>query len=129
MEIRPIRTEEDYRAALAEIERLWDAVPGTAAEDRLEVLATLVEAYEAQHYPIPPPDPIEALHYFMESRGLTRRGLEEVIGSRGRVAEVLNRKRPLTLEMIRRLTRLGLPAEVLIQPYPVKKSLPEKSRS
>lgn len=120
MDIRPVRTETDYRTALAEIERLLDAKPKTPAGDRLEVLTTLVEAYEAQHYSIPAPDPIEAIKYYMESRGLTRRDLEPYIGSRARVAEVLNRKRPLSLVMIRRLNELGIAAEVLIRPYRVK---------
>ncbi len=118
MDIRPIRTEEDYQAALAEIERLFDASPGTPEGDHLEVLLTLVEAYEEEHYSIPDPDPVEALHYYMESRGLTRKDLEPYIGSRARVSEVLNRKRPLTLNMIRRLnSELGISAEVLITPY------------
>ena len=120
MDIRPIRTEKDYRAALAEIEQLFDAKRNTPEGDRLEVLTTLVEAYEAQHYTIPAPDPVEAIKYYMESRGLTRRELEPYIGSRARVAEVLNRKRPLSLEMIRRLNQLGIAAEVLIRPYRVK---------
>jgi len=118
MEIKPIKSETDYQNALEEIERLWGAKPDTPEGDRLEVLVTLVEAYEERHYAIPAPDPIEMISYFMESRGLTRRDLEPYIGSRGRVSEVLNRKRPLTLEMIRRLHEgLGIPAEVLIQPY------------
>jgi HTH-type transcriptional regulator / antitoxin HigA len=118
MEIRPIKTEADYQAALAEIERLFDAAPNTPAGDRLDVLATLVAAYEEQHYSLPAPDPIEAITYHMESRGLSRRDLEPYLGSRARVAEVLNRKRPLSLEMIRRLhTGLGIAADILIQPY------------
>ena len=118
MDIRPIKTEADYQAALAEIERLFDAQPDTPEGDRLDVLTTLVEVYEADHEPIAAPDPIEAIAYYLESRGLTRRDLEPYIGSRARVSEVLNRKRGLTLEMIRRLhTGLGIPAEVLIQPY------------
>jgi HTH-type transcriptional regulator/antitoxin HigA len=118
MEIRPIKNEADYQAALKEIELLFDAVPDTPDGDRLEVLTTLVEAYEERHYAIPLPDPVEAILYHMESRGLTRRDLEPYIGSRARVSEVLNRKRPLTMEMIRNLHRgLGIPAEVLIQPY------------
>jgi len=116
--IRPIRNEEDYETALAEIEALWDAEPGTAEADRLEVLVTLVEAYEAVHYPIPSPDPIELILHVMEARGLTRRDLEPYLGSRARVSEVLNRRRPLSLEMIRKLQAgLGLPAGVLVQPY------------
>src|SRR5215467_15773368 len=127
MDIHPIRMEADYEAALAEIERLFDAAPNTLEGDRLEVLATLVEAYEEQHYSIPAPDPIEAIKYYMESRGLCRRDLEPYLGSRARVAEVLNRKRPLSLEMIRRLhTGLGLEAEILIQPYPMATSAPNK---
>ena len=118
MDIKPIRTQRDYKAALAEIERLFDAKPGTPDGDRLEVLATLVEAYEQQHYPMLPPDPVEAIVYFMESRGLSRKDFEPYLGSRGKVSEVLNRKRPLSIEMIRRLhDGLGIPAEVLIQPY------------
>lgn len=118
MEIKPIKNETDYQAALEEIEVLFDAAPDTPEGDRLEVLTTLVEAYEERHYSIPIPDPIEAIAYHMESRGLTRRDLEPFIGSRARVSEILNRKRPLTMEMIRNLHKgLGIPAEVLIQPY------------
>ena len=91
------------------------------------MFATLVEAYEEQHYSIPAPDPIEAITYYMESRGLCRRDLEPYLGSRARVAEVLNRKRPLSLEMIRRLhTGLGIAAEILIQPDPLATSAPNK---
>lgn len=123
MRIRPIKTEADYRMALAEIQSLMDAAPGSPAGDRLEVLTTLVEHYEAVHEPIEPPDPIEALMYHMESRGLKRRDLEPYLGSRARVAEVLNRKRPLSVEMIRKLhAGLGISAEVLIRPYVVKGS-------
>ena len=118
MDIRPIKTEADYQAVLAEIEQLFDAQPDTPEGDRLDVLTTLVEAYEDDHEPIVAPDPIEAIKYYLDSRGLTRRDLEPYIGSRARVSEVLNRKRGLTLEMIRRLhTGLGIPAEVLIKPY------------
>lgn len=118
MEIKPIKTETDYQAAMKEIERLFAAVPDTPEGDRLEVLTTLIEAYEEQHYHIPLPDPIEAILYHMESRGLARRDLEQFIGSRARVSEVLSRKRPLTMAMIRNLSKgLGISAEVLIQPY------------
>ena len=118
MDIKPIRTRRDHKAALAEIERLFDAKPGTPDGDRLEVLTTLVEAYEQQHDPVLPPDPVEAILYFMESKGLSRKDLEPFMGSREKVSEVLNRKRPLSIEMIRRLhDGLGIPAEVLIQPY------------
>jgi HTH-type transcriptional regulator/antitoxin HigA len=123
MQIRPIKTKADHRAALKEIERLMDAKPGTPAGDRLEILATLVDRYESQREPIEPPDPIDALLYHMESRGLTRRDLEPFLGSRARVAEVLNRRRPLTIEMIRKLHEgLGMSAEVLIRPYSVRGS-------
>ena len=118
MEIRPIRTNTDYRTALNEVERLWEAEPGTPAGDRVEVLATLIEAYEAEHYPIPAPDPIEAIEFMMGQKGLSRRDLEPAIGSRGRVSEILTRKRPLTLPMVRALSRLlDIPAEILVQPY------------
>ena len=121
MEIRPIKTEVDYQSALKEIERLFGAEPDTLEGDRLEVLATLVEAYEDEHYAIPAPDPVEAINYFMESRGLTRADLEPYIGSRARVSEVLNRKRPLTLSMIQRLNAaLGIPADILVKPYKIK---------
>jgi HTH-type transcriptional regulator / antitoxin HigA len=116
-EIKPIRTKRDYEAALKEIERLWGAKGGTPEGDRLDVLATLVDAYEAKHYPMDPPDPIEAIKFRMEQQGLTRRDLEEMIGTRTRIAEVLNRKRGLSIAMIRRLhERLGISAEVLIRP-------------
>ncbi len=118
MDIRPIKTEKDYQEALAEIERLFDATPETPNGDRLEVLITLVAVYEDEHYAIPDPDPVEAINYFMESRGLTRKDLEPYIGTRARVSEVLNRKRPLTLNMIRRLnSELGISADVLIAQY------------
>lgn len=118
MKIKPVRTEADYEAALKEIERLFNVKSGNAEADRLEVLITLTEAYEEKHYAIPLPDPIEAILYHMESRGLSRRDIEPFIGSRARVSEVLNRKRPLTMEMIRSLHHgLGISAEVLIQSY------------
>lgn len=121
MDIKPIKNEKDYTAALKEIEMIFDAKPGTGEADRLEVLSTLVEAYENEHYDIPAPDPIEAIYYFMESRGLTRSDLEVYIGSRARVSEILNRKRPLTLSMIQRLhTELGIPADVLVKPYKIQ---------
>jgi HTH-type transcriptional regulator/antitoxin HigA len=122
LNIYPIKTEADYEGALAEIDAIFDAQPGTPEGDRLEVLTTLVEAYERQHHAIAPPDPIEALLYYLESRGLTRRDLEPYIGSRARVAEILNRRRALTIDMIRRLnTGLGIPAEVLIRPYSLQR--------
>ena len=118
MNLRPIRNEEDYETALEEIAALWAAEPDTADADRLDILVMLVEAYEAEHYPIPEPDPIELILHVMEARGLTRRDLEPYLGSRARVSEILNRRRPLSLEMIRKLqSGLGLPADVLVQPY------------
>ncbi len=110
--------ETDYEAALKETEQLMNSEPGTPEADRLEVLTTLVEAYEQQHYPIPAPDPVEAIRYYMASRGLSQKDLEPYIGDRAKVKEVLSHKRPLPIAMIRRLhNELGISAEVLIQPY------------
>jgi len=121
MELRPIRTKRAYLAALKEAETLWHASEGSEEGDRLEVLTLLIQAYEAAHYPIPDPDPVEFLIHMMEAREMARKDLEPYIGSRARVAEVLNRVRPLTLEMIRRLSEgLGIPAEVLIRKYKLK---------
>ena len=118
MEIKPIRTEEDYQAALEEIERLMDAQPDTPEGDRLDVLATLVEAWEEKRFPIEEPDPIEAIQHRMEALGMSRKDLEPMIGGRNRVSEVLSRKRPLTINMIRRLSKgMHLPASVLIRAY------------
>ncbi len=123
MNIRPIKTEVDYQLALEEIERLFDAIPGTPDGDRLEVLTTLVEAYEEQHHPIPFPDPIEAINYHLESRGLSDRDLEPFIGNSALVTEILSRIRPLSIDMIRRLhSGLGISADILIQPYSLVKS-------
>jgi HTH-type transcriptional regulator/antitoxin HigA len=122
MTIKPIHSEADYQAALAKIEALWNAADGSEEAGQLEVLAMLVEAYEKKHFPIEAPDPVDFLQCIMETRGLSRKDLEQYIGPRGRVSDILNRVRPLTLEMIRRLsTGLGLPATVLIQDYPVKR--------
>ena len=129
MNLRPIRNEEDYETALEEIEALWAAEPGTPDADRLDVLVMLVEAYEAEHYPIPDPDPIELIRHVMEARGLTRRDLEPYLGSRARVSEILNRRRPLSLEMIRKLqSGLGLPADVLVQPYKLQTTYHQTGR-
>jgi HTH-type transcriptional regulator / antitoxin HigA len=115
-DIKPIRTKTDYRKAMVEVERLWGAKDGTPAGDRLDVLATLIDAYEAEHYPMDPPDPIEAIKFRMEQQGLSRKDLEPIIGTRTRVAEVLNGKRSLSISMIRRLhARLGISAEILIR--------------
>lgn len=116
--IKPIKTEKDYEDALAEIERLFDATTDSIEADRLEILATLVEDYENKHYSIPTSDPVDFLKYYLESRGLTRKDLEPYLGDRSRVSEILNRKRSLSIEMIRRLHEgLKIPAEVLIRPY------------
>ena len=121
--LKPIGSEADYEVALAEIERLWGTRAGTAEGDRLDILATLVDAYENEHYPMDPPDPIEAIKFRMEQQGLTRKDLEGILGSRTRVAEVLNRRRGLSMNMIRCLReKLGIPAEVLIRPTRTKKA-------
>jgi HTH-type transcriptional regulator/antitoxin HigA len=123
MEIKPIKTKRDYQAALKLAETLWDAPEGSTAADRLEVLTLLIQDYESKHHAIPDPDPIDFLQGVMEQRGLGRKELEPYIGSRARVAEVLNRVRPLTLDMIRRLAQgLGLPAEVLVRHYKVSRA-------
>src|SRR6202162_2913297 len=122
-DVKPIRTKKDYEAALAEVERLWGAKSKTPDGDRLDVLATLIDAYENEHYPMDPPDPIEAIKFRMEQQGLSRKDLEPLIGTRTRVAEVLNRKRSLSIAMIRRLhSRLGISAEVLIRPSKEEKA-------
>ena len=116
MDIRPVRTEEDYRATLEEIESLMAAEAGTPAGERLDVLVTLVEAYERQHFPLDLPDPVEAIKFVMDQRGLTAKDLEPMIGRSNRVYEVLSHKRPLTLKMIWKLHKeLGIPAECLIK--------------
>jgi HTH-type transcriptional regulator/antitoxin HigA len=120
--IRPIKMEEDYLDTLRMIDGLGDPEEGTEEFDLLDVLVTLVEAYEAKHYPMSPPDPIAAIEYEMEKRGLTRKDLESVIGPSGRVSEVLARQRPLTVTMIRGLNRTyQIDAEVLITEYPLNK--------
>ena len=119
MNIRPIRTEDDYHAAMRQISAYFDNEPEPASEDgeRFEVLLTLAEAYEAKHFPINLPDPVAAIKFRMDQTGLTAKDLEPMIGRSNRVYEVLNRKRPLTLPMIRKLhDRLGIPAESLIRP-------------
>jgi HTH-type transcriptional regulator/antitoxin HigA len=121
MNIRPLKTREDYEAALALIERLFDVEPNTPEGDQLDVLTTLVSAYEDEHFPIPEPDPIEAIKYFMESRGLTQQDLVPYFGDRQRTTDVLKRNRRLSISMIRRLNKgLGISADILIQPYKLK---------
>ena len=122
MTIKPIKTETDHAAALSEIERLWGAGEGTARGDRLEVLTTLVETYEREHFPMDAPDPIEAIRFRLEQQGSDQKALIGVIGNRTRVYEVLRRDRPLSLAMIRRLSEsLNIPAEVLIRPVRLRK--------
>ena len=118
MEIAPIKNQRDYRRTLKEIEGLMTAKRNTPEGDRLDVLVTLVEAWESRHYRLDLPDPISAIHYHMEQGGLQAKDLVPYIGGRSRVYEVLNRKRPLSLKMIWRLhTGLGIPAESLIKAY------------
>ena len=122
MTIKPIKSEDDYKAAVAEIENLFEIEKDAEQYDRLDVLATLVEAYEAKHYPIGPPDPIAAIEYELEKRGLSRRNLEPIIGPSGRVSEVLNRQRPLTMTMIRKLhNQWGISGDVLLNEYSINK--------
>lgn len=116
MDVKPIKTRRDHDRALKQIEQLMSAKRGTPDGDRLDVLVTLVEAWETKHYPIDLPDPVEAIKYHLEQKGLQPRDLVHYIGSRHRVYEVLNRKRPLTLRMVWQLhTGLGIPAESLIK--------------
>ncbi|MBD8872274.1 helix-turn-helix domain-containing protein [Rhodanobacter sp. DHB23] len=127
MELKLIRTKKDYRAALAGVERLWDAPAKSPAADRLDVLTLLIEQYEREHFPMVDPDPIDFLGHVMEARGLTRKDLEPYIGPRGRVSDIMNRIRPLTLDMIRKLSDgLKLPAEVLIRPYRLRQADDER---
>ena len=115
---KPIRSEAEYRKALREIDALLDAPAGSPRADKLELLSIMVEAYEQAHYPIGPADAVEAIKFRMEQQGLSRKDLERYLGSRARVSEVLNRQRRPSIEMIRRLhIGLGIPAEVLLQPY------------
>jgi HTH-type transcriptional regulator/antitoxin HigA len=116
MEIKPIRTRRDYESALKEIERLMDAKRNSPEGDKLDVLVTLIEAYEASHFPLDLPDPVEAIRFAMEQRNLTAKDLVPYIGQTNRVYEVLNRKRPLTMAMVWKLHKgLGIPAESLIR--------------
>jgi HTH-type transcriptional regulator / antitoxin HigA len=119
--VRPIRTEADYRAALAEIDQLFDAEPGSPEDARLEVLIPLVEAYEDIHYPMGMPDPIAMIEHVLEAQGLTRADLEPFIGPRQRVWDIMEKRRRLTLPMIRRLSAgLNIPSDVLIQEYQLR---------
>jgi HTH-type transcriptional regulator / antitoxin HigA len=117
MDIKPIKADADYRAALAEIERLMTAEASTPEGECLDIMVSLVDAYDRRHFPLESPDPVEAIRFQMDQMGLTVKDLEPMIGRSNRVCEVLNRKRPLTLKMIWRLHRgLGIPAESLIRP-------------
>lgn len=116
-DVKPIRTSKDHERAMKEVESLWGAKSGTPKGDRLDVLATLIDAWEAIHYPMDPPDPIEAIKFRMEQQGLTRKDLEGIIGTRARIAEVPSGKCELSIAMIRRLNeQLGIRADVLIRP-------------
>ncbi|MEL6672062.1 MAG: helix-turn-helix domain-containing protein [Bacteroidota bacterium] len=118
MTLRPIKTEADYQQALLRLEEIFDAKLGTPEGDELEILGYLIEKYEDANFPIPPADPIEAIKFRMEQLGLKQKDLAEIIGYKSRVSEILNRKRKLTLEMIRKLhARLKIPTEILIQEY------------
>ncbi|HRN37183.1 MAG TPA: helix-turn-helix domain-containing protein [Flavobacteriales bacterium] len=118
MNIKPIKNEDDYQQALARLELIFDAKKGTKQGDELEVLAILVDTYENEHFPIGMPDPIEAIKYRMEQMGMKQKDLADAMGFKTRVSEVLNRKRKLTLEMIRKLNEvLRIPTEVLVQEY------------
>jgi HTH-type transcriptional regulator/antitoxin HigA len=129
MDIKPIRTRDDLAAALAEIERLWDARKGTTDGDKLDVLSTLVDAYEREHFPIPAPDPIAAIHFRMEQEGLTNKDLLPIFKTRARASEIMSKRRRLNLTMIRKLhQRLDIPIECLVGSYRLKKES-RKARS
>jgi HTH-type transcriptional regulator / antitoxin HigA len=120
VDIHPIRTEADYEAALKDIETYFDREPelGSSEADRFDVLATLIEAYERERWPIDPPDPVEAIRYCMEQQGRSQSDLAVLLGSRSRASEILSRRRPLTLEMVRKLhLEWGIPAESLLRAY------------
>lgn len=118
MNIKPIKTEEDYNAALERLEFIFDAVPGTPESDELEILGILIEQFEKEHYPIDLPDPIEAIKFRMEQMGYTQSDLAEIIGQKSRASEILNRKRKLSLEMIRQISnKLHIPTDILVQVY------------
>lgn len=122
IQVRPIRTKADYDAALHRIDELMSAKAGTPEGDELDVLATLVDAYEEKHFPMDAPDPVTAIQFRMEQQGLTRKDLEPMIGSRARVSEVMNRKRGLTLAMVRRVRAgLGISADLLVGTGKVRK--------
>lgn len=118
MKIKPIHTEKDYKEAMARLEYIFDSNPGTREGDELELLSILIEKYEDEHFPIEAPDPIEAIKFRMEQLGMEQKDLEGIIGSKGRVSEVLNKKRKLTLKMIQNIIQnLNVPAEILLREY------------
>lgn len=118
MEIKPIKTEQDYQAAMARLETIFDAKPGTPEGDELEVLGVLIDNYERTHFPVDLPDPIEAIKFRMDQMNYSNKDLAEVIGFKGRVSEILNRKRKLSLNMIRKLhVSMQIPTDVLVQEY------------
>jgi len=130
MQIHPVRTAQDHRAAVARIEKLMNSAPGSVEGDELDVLATLVDAYEAKHHAMDAPDPITAIQFRMEQQQLSRKDLEPMIGSRARVSEVLTGKRPLTLQMVRRVKEvLGISADLLIAAHPSSRKSPIKASS
>jgi HTH-type transcriptional regulator/antitoxin HigA len=118
MNVKPLRTNKDYQAALLRLDKIFDSKPGTPEGDELEILGILIEKYESEHYPIDFPDPIEAIKFRMEQIGYNQTDLANVIGFKSRVSEVLNKKRKLSLDMIRKISdALKIPTEVLIQEY------------
>lgn len=123
MDIKPIRTEADYEDAVRFIEANWGAAIGTQAGDRLDILMTLVDAYEREHWPIDQPDPVEAILFHMEQKGISRKDLERTIGPRQRVSEILNRKRALTMAMAWKThVEFGIPLESLCKPYELQET-------
>lgn len=129
MDVKPIRHEEDYERALRRVEQLWDSPKDSPENDELDVLVTLIEAYEAKRYPIDQPDPIEAIKFRLEQEGKDLRSLVGIIGQRTRVYEVMRGDRPLSLSMIRKLhKRFGIPAEILIRPARLRRRFSDKAR-
>lgn len=121
MKIKPIKTKDDYKAALERIEALFEAKPNTPKGDELEILITLVSAYEDEHYPISAPDPVEAIKHIMEAKGLEMQDMIPFLGSRSKVSEVINKKRGLSLNMIRKLSQgLHIPADLLVKEYELR---------
>lgn len=130
MNIKPIKNQKDHLEALSEIENLWDAKKNTPEYDKLDILITLVDAYETKHYPIDEPDPIEALKSIMDERNMRSVDLGNLIGGRSRATEILNRKRKLTLEMIRKIHQnLGIPTDILVKEYKIKTSKTGRKRT